>query len=105
MTPSKQDKTTASAPATPTPRPAPPNRIVISLDYKHENFDTGHTRFRRHQAIVTPDDIATCNVAITGPDLYDHNDTIAEVIWYGLCQSSSLVEDLTRKAATERTWM
>ena len=75
-----------------------PDRIVITLDYGHETYDTGHTEQRRHDAIVTPTDgLATCDVEITGADLYDHNDTIAEVIWYGLCESSSLAEELARK--------
>ena len=76
-----------------------PERIVIKLDYLHEDPDTGRTEPRPHLAVVTPDPIGTCHVAITGPDLYDQNDVISEVIWYGLCQCASLVEDLVRKAA------
>lgn len=79
-----------------------PHRIVIKLDYLHEGPDTGRPELRPHLAIVTPDKIATCAVAITGPDLYDQNDVIAEVIWYGLSQCASVAEDLVRKAAACR---
>ena len=76
-----------------------PHRIVIKLDYRHEEPDTGHAELRPHLAIVTPDKIATCQVAITSSDLYDQNEFISEVIWYGLSQCGSLIEDLVRKAA------
>lgn len=61
-----------------------PNKFLLSCDFHHLNDNGFYTGWSRHKAIVKPDLMYGFNARITGRNVNDIKDYIADVIYSAL---------------------